>query len=183
MLKAGRCAADAVTLIRAAALLPLIVAEFPSAWACWLLAVAVALLDIVDGALARRLGPTPAGAVLDMETDQLTIATFALLLVSAGSGPQVVALPLLRPAFVLGAWFYNLPATNPKPIDGDNRRGRRVCAVVMISLLAAMIPGVTPWLRETLTGSAVIVLAWSFSSDWHFLLQRNKAAIKSYGLH
>ena len=183
VLKAGRAAADVVTLARAFLLVPLTFSYIPSAWICWAIAVVIASLDIVDGALARRLGPTPGGAILDMETDQLTVATFALLLVSAGSGPQVLLLPLMRPAFVLGAWLYKLPATNPKPIDGDNTRGRRVCAIVMIALLAALTPGMNTMLREILTAAAALLLMWSFSSDWQFLLRRRKVAMEHHELH
>ncbi len=183
VLKAGRSPANATTLARALLLVPLLFTHIPSAWICWVLAVFIASLDMVDGAIARHLGPTPAGAILDMETDQLTVTTFALLLVSAGSGPQVLLLPLMRPAFVLGAWLYKLPATNPKPIDGDNSRGRRVCAIVMIALLAAMAPGMNSMLRETFTASAALLLMWSFSSDWQFLMRSRKAAMEHHELH
>ena len=183
VLKAGRRPADAVTLARAFLLVPLPFIYIQSAWTGLALAVVIASLDMVDGALARRLGPTSAGAILDMETDQLTVTTFALLLVSAGSGPQVLLLPLMRPAFVLGAWMCKLPATNPKPIDGDNSRGRRVCAIVMVALLAAMTPEMNTTLRETLTTSGALLLMWSFSGDWQFLMRRRKATMEHHELH
>lgn len=183
VLRAGRRIPDAVTMLRALALLPLVAVPFASPWTFWSLAVLVSLLDLVDGALARRLGATAAGAVLDMETDQLTIATFALLVVAAGGAPHVLLLPLMRPAFVLAAWRYGLPATDPKPVHGDNRRGRRVCAAVMIALLLALMPGAPAWLRDVVTGIAVLLLLWSFSSDWQFLLQRRRAAKELHGSH
>ena len=183
VLRIARSLPNAITLTRALALVPLVAATFASPWAFWMLAVLVSLLDLVDGAAARRSGPTPAGAVLDMETDQLTVATFALLVVATGGAPHVLLLPLMRPTFVLAAWRFDLPATDPKPIDGDNRRGRLVCAAVMVALLLALMPGIPPWLRDLVTGCAVALLMWSFSSDWQFLLQRRRAARELHGSH
>ncbi|MFT7534847.1 MAG: phosphatidylglycerophosphate synthase [Hyphomicrobiaceae bacterium] len=183
VLRVGPRIPDAITLLRAFALLPLMAVPFASPWIFWILAVLVSLLDLVDGALARRLGATTAGAVLDMETDQLTVATFALLLVAAGGAPHVLLLPMMRPAFVLAAWRYGLPATDPKPVDGDNRRGKRVCAAVMVALLLGLMPGVAAWLRDVATGIAVLLLLWSFSSDWQFLRQQRRAAKEPHGSH
>jgi phosphatidylglycerophosphate synthase len=181
VLRAGRCIPDAVTMVRALALIPLVAVPFASPWTFWCLAVLVSLLDLVDGALARRLGATSGGAVLDMETDQLTVATFALLLVASGGAPHVLLLPLMRPLFVLVAWRYALPATDPKPVNGDNRRGKFICAAVMIALLLGLMPGVNTWLRDVVTGFAVLLLLWSFSRDWQFLLQRQQTAKEMNG--
>ncbi|MCK5941445.1 MAG: CDP-alcohol phosphatidyltransferase family protein, partial [Planctomycetes bacterium] len=78
VLRAPRTVADVVTLIRALAAAALLVAPTwlgDRPWWTWSLLVAVAALDLVDGALARRFGATSGGAVLDMETDQLTVLT------------------------------------------------------------------------------------------------------------
>lgn len=180
VLRVGRRLADVVTLLRGFALVPLLAVTCESPWVVWGLAVCVSLLDLADGVLARRLGATAAGAVLDMECDQLTVAGFALLVVAAGGGAHVLLLPLMRPGFVMVAWWQGLPATDPKPIEGDNRRGKLVCAAVMVALLLALLPGVSAWGRDTVTWLAVLLLLWSFSSDARYLLQRRRAA---RGLH
>lgn len=181
VLRVGRRLPDVVTLARGTGLLALVAVSFSSPWSFWLLAVLLVLMDLADGALARRLGPTDAGAVLDMEMDQLTVATLALLVVASGGAPHALLLPMMRPAFVLAAWWHGLPATNPKPVHGDNRRGRRICACVLVALLAALLPGVPGWLRDGATGVAVLLLVWSFSSDWQFLSQRRRAARGVHG--
>ena len=144
--------------------------------AVWTAAVAVVLLDLVDGALARQFGGSPGGAVLDMEADQLTTLGLAALVVSIGGKAHVLLLPAMRPAFVLAAWWLRIPAHDPKPVNGDNRRGRRVCAAVMTALLIALCPATGPVLRDVVTGIAVLLLAWSFLGDARFLLAHRARA-------
>lgn len=181
VLRIGRRAPDMVTLLRAFALIPLVAVSFTSAWTMWLLVLCVVLLDLLDGALARRLGATAEGAVLDMESDQLTVTILALLVVSAGGGAHVLLLPMMRHGFVIFAWWQGLPATDPKPIEGNNQRGRVVCALVITSLLLALLPGVFDWLRDIVIGIAVLALGWSFASDGQHLRQRRRAARELHG--
>ena len=171
ILRAWRTLADAVTLTRFAGLLAVVLCcDTPHRFGLWCGAVAVVLLDLVDGAVARWRGGSPEGAVLDMETDQFTVLALSVLVVSDGGGVHVLALPALRYVFVLAMWLLGLPAHDPKPVRGDNRRGRRCCAIVMTLLLAALWPGLAGGLRDAATGVAVLVLAWSFASDARFLV-------------
>jgi hypothetical protein len=105
--------------------------------------------------------------------DLTTIVRTAGLLVVVGFGTGQVG---LRPAFVLAAWWLRIPAHEPKPVNGDNRRGRRVCAAVMIALLVALCPATEPALRDGVTTIAVLLLAWSFCGDARFLLAHRKGA-------
>lgn len=173
-LRAFRRLPDQVTLLRGLGLVVLLGVAFANPWIGWGLAAIVAMLDLVDGALARRVGPTDAGALFDMETDQLVVATLALLVVCSGGTPHVLLLPMMRPAFVLVAWQMGLPANDAKPVDGDNQRGKLVCAAVVVALLVALLPGIASWLRDATTGIAVLLLIWSFSSDWKFLIERHR---------
>ncbi|MCK5945391.1 MAG: hypothetical protein KAI24_25600, partial [Planctomycetes bacterium] len=77
-------------------------------------------------------------------------------------------------AFVLAAWWASVPANDPKPVDGDNRRGRLVCAAVVVALLLALLPGLSPRIGDALTGVAALLLVWSFAGDWLFLLARRR---------
>ncbi|HEU4419671.1 MAG TPA: hypothetical protein VFT55_12090, partial [Planctomycetota bacterium] len=74
------------------------------------------------------------------------------------------------------AWWLGIPAHEPKPVNGDNRRGRAVCAAVMIALLIALCPATGPVLRDVVTGIAVLLLAWSFLADARFLLAHRARA-------
>ena len=176
ILRAGSVA-DLVTMARVALLL--VVIGFGAGqigFVVWASAVTVVLLDLVDGALARRFGASPGGAVLDMEADQLTTLGLAALVFGIGGKAWVLLLPAMRPAFVLAAWWLRIPAHEPKPVNGDNRRGRAVCAAVMIALLIALCPATGPVVRDVVTGIAVLLLAWSFLGDARFLLAHRARA-------
>jgi len=173
----GWSVADLVTMARVALLLVVIGAGAGQiGFLVWAAAVAVVLLDLVDGALARRFGASPGGAVFDMEADQLTTLGLAALVLSIGGKAHVLLLPAMRPAFVLAAWWLRIPAHEPKPVNGDNRRGRRVCAAVMIALLIALCPATGPVVRDVVTAIAVLLLAWSFLGDARFLLAQRARA-------
>lgn len=176
ILRAGNLA-DLATMARVALLLVVIgCGAGQIGFAAWAAAVAVVLLDLVDGALARRFGGSPGGAVLDMEADQLTTLGLAALVLSIGGKAHVLLLPAMRPAFVLAAWWLRIPAHEPKPVNGDNRRGRAVCAAVMIALLIALCPATGPALRDVVTAISVLLLAWSFLGDARFLLAHRARA-------
>ena len=79
ILRAGSVA-DLVTMARVALLLVVIgLGAGKVGFVVWAAAATVVLLDLVDGALARRFGASPGGAVLDMEADQLTTLGLAAL--------------------------------------------------------------------------------------------------------
>jgi phosphatidylglycerophosphate synthase len=173
LLRAGRRIADVATIARLSALAVLVATAGPAAtlgW--WCAAVAVVFADLLDGALARRFGGSEAGAVLDMEADQLVVFGLAATLVRQGGGVHVLALPAMRWAFVLASWWLGIPAHEPKPVEGDNRRGRLVCAAVMVALLLALAPGVPRMAGDVATAVAVLLLGWSFSGDARHLLAR-----------
>jgi phosphatidylglycerophosphate synthase len=171
LLRAWRTLADAVTCVRFAGLLAVMLCSGTEhRFGLWGGALAVVLLDLVDGAVAGARGGSPEGAVLDMETDQFTVLGLSVLVVADGGGVHALALPALRYLFVLAMWLLGLPAHDPKPVHGDNRRGRRCCAIVMSLLLCALWPGLAGVVRDAATGLAVLVLAWSFASDARFLV-------------
>lgn len=176
ILRTGSRPADAVTIARFVGLLLLVVegaGRFdPGLWA---IAVVVVLLDLVDGAVARRFGGSPQGAVFDMETDQFAVLTLAAIVVAAGGGAHVLILPAMRYVFVLAMWLVGAPAHDPKPVDGDNRRGKLVCAAVMVALLIAAWPGLHGVVRDVATALACGLLAWSFSADARFLVAHRLA--------
>lgn len=168
--------ADLLTLLRLAVVACVVAtAARPLGGAAWLVCVAAAAADLVDGVVARRTGPTPAGAQLDMEADQLTVLALSICIVQGGGLPHVLLLPAVRYAFVLAAWCWRIPAHEPKPVAGDNRRGRRICAAVVLALLMALAPGAPRGLGDAATAAAVGLLGWSFSADARHLLAARRS--------
>jgi phosphatidylglycerophosphate synthase len=176
ILGSGGRPADLVTLARFLGLvtaLGLVAAGRPVDVWLWLLLVAVVAADLLDGWFARRFGGSEGGAVLDMETDQFaTLGLAVLAACCAGSGTWTLLLPGFRYAYVAGLGLAGLPAHDPKPREGDNRRGRLICATVLVLLLAGLCPIVPSILAQVCTALAVLLLAYSFSSDFAFLWRR-----------
>jgi phosphatidylglycerophosphate synthase len=169
-LRAGRTVADLLTMARCLTVIGLVAAAPATpGWPTCGLAVLAAAADLVDGALARRFGHSPFGAELDMESDQFTVLGLAVAAVLGGGGPHALVLPAMKYAFVAAAWWLAIPASEPKPQAGDNRRGRLVCAGVVVALLAANCPAVAPPARNVLTAVAAVALAWSFTADARWL--------------
>lgn len=141
-------------------------------WTIWTLWLVVVVSDLVDGWFARRFGGSEQGEVLDMETDQLTtLALASVVTVLAGAGVWTLLLPGLKYVFAIGMLVRGVDAHQPKPIDGDNVRGKRICALVMTLLLICALPVAPQPLRIVSSLTAVLLLSYSFSSDAVFLLR------------
>jgi phosphatidylglycerophosphate synthase len=172
-------AADLVTLGRSAAIFALVAfAPRPLQWTGWVIAALACLADLLDGKIARASDPTDHGAHLDMECDQLVVFGLAVLVVTGGGGSHVLLLPAMRWLFVLAAWYWKIPAHEPKPVDGDNRRGRLICAAVVMLLLLALIPRLLPFVGNLATFVAVMLLGWSFREDMNYLLENRRYAAR-----
>ena len=102
------------------------------------------------------------GARFDLEIDALLIVILAVLAWQTGRvGPWVLAIGLLRYAFVLGGWL--LPwLRRPLP---PSRRRQAVCVQQGISLLLCLLPPVGTTLASLCAGSALLALSASFASD------------------
>lgn len=162
--------ANSVTLARAggaAAFAGLVAApELVTGTAAWLAAGAAALLlalDGVDGWAARRQGLASAfGARFDMETDALTILALSALALALGkAGPWVMALGLMRYAFVAAGLLWPRLAA---PLPPSFRR-KAVCALQIGVLAALVAPVVVPPASTGLAFAALAALAWSFAVD------------------
>jgi phosphatidylglycerophosphate synthase len=176
---AGRRPADWVTFGRLAGLsaLTLVVAMHGSfTMPLFLAAVAMVLLDLVDGWVARRTGSSPAGAVIDMEADQLTTVFLALLATAtAGIGAWILVVPGFKVLWEGTRLLLGLPAVDPRPRrGGDNRVARRICALVMTLLLICNSPGTPATIRTICAAAAVASLGYSFGRDaLHLFRQRH----------
>lgn len=170
--------ANAITLARlalaallAAALGEPLAARPPLAWAAVLLATLTAVLDAVDGPLARARGQASAfGARFDMETDALLVLVLsALVLQFDKAGAWVLAAGGMRYAFVLAARLWPwLEAPLP-----PSWRRKTVCVVQIVALIVCLGPIVPPDWSAALAAASLALLAWSFAVDIAWLARRH----------
>jgi len=193
ILRAGRTIADWITIGRFGLVLAGSMGLFVlrvERIELWLLLVCGVCLDLVDGWAARRFGGSEEGAVLDMETDQLTTLFLALLahervVTSAPpawiglAGTAFLLLPALKYGFALV--LRRAPRANdPKP-GGDNTRARRTCAIVLVGLLLCTAPvlvenAVLGHVRVAVGVALFLLLASSFAGDVRQILTPREAS-------
>ena len=143
-----------LTLLALAGVLP------PRPWSLFLLAAVAALLDAVDGAVARRTGCVSArGARWDMEVD----AAFLVVLGVAVAPFAPWALGIGAARYLYGAGAVLRPAwRRPLPF----RQSRRVIAGFQAAaLVIALAPFLPLWVGQALTAVALASLAFSFGRD------------------
>ncbi|WP_067374506.1 CDP-alcohol phosphatidyltransferase family protein, partial [Micromonospora rosaria] len=169
--------ADRVTLTRGvlvggvtALVLDPVVGVAPLAVLVPLTAVALAL-DAVDGQVARRTGTASAlGARFDMEVDAFLILVLSVH-VAPSAGGWVLAIGLMRYAFVAAAWPLPWLRGSLPP-----RTWRKVVAAVQGVVLAVAAADVLP--APVTVGAvalALAVLVESFGRDVHWLWRRRPA--------
>lgn len=139
------------------------------AWAASLTAAVAALLDAVDGAVARRLGQHSAfGARFDMEADGAFVLLLSLLVWHMNKvGVWVVLCGLLRPLLLLAMRVWPKLAA---PLPPSARR-KQVAALQMVVLPLALCPLVSPQLASVLCAVAVLSLLASFAIDIRWLVR------------
>ena len=139
----------------------------PWAWAAVVLATVAALLDAVDGPLARRYRSASAfGARFDMEVDALLILVLSLLLWQSGNlGAWVLLSAAMRYLFVAAGRLW--PALC-RPLPPSTRR-QAVCVTQVVCLIVALGPIVPPALGAVLVGASIALAAWSFWKDLRWL--------------
>ena len=134
------------------------------------LVVPALALDAVDGWVARRTGTTTdLGSRFDMEVD-----AFLLLVLSAFVAPilgiWVLAIGLMRYAFVAAGWMLPWLRLQLPP-----RYWRKVVTAVQGIALTAAASGLLPELAGVLVGAALVLLVESFGRDVVWLALRSRA--------
>jgi phosphatidylglycerophosphate synthase len=164
--------ANLVTAGRLALVLPIAAfAARPATPALGWIAVGVcttaALLDIVDGRIARRTGTTSAfGARFDMEVDAVLIMVLAVLAWRWDkAGAWVLLSGTLRYAFVAAALVLPWLAA---PLPPSLRR-KTVCVVQIVALIVVMGPIVRPPLSTLIAAAGLAALSYSFLVDTAWL--------------
>jgi phosphatidylglycerophosphate synthase len=134
------------------------------------LATAAAVMDGVDGWLARRMKMASAfGARFDMEADALFVLVLSAWALQLGkAGVWVIACGALRYAFVLGGW---LVRSLRAPLPPGMRR-KVIAAIQMVALLVVIAPFVPPSVSAPIAAASLFVLSISFLIDIALLLRR-----------
>jgi phosphatidylglycerophosphate synthase len=160
--------ANQITLLRAVlvALLAGTIGEGSSsslAQGVTVVAAVAALLDALDGYLARRLGLVSAyGARFDMETDAVLVLVLSVLAWQLQkAAPWVLVSGLLRYGFVLAGLLWPRLA---RPLPPSARR-RLIAALQMVLLIAALSPLLPRPYSDFAAGLAVVTLLASFGAD------------------
>jgi phosphatidylglycerophosphate synthase len=133
------------------------------AWTAVVVSTVAALLDIVDGWVARRTRTATAfGARFDMEVDAVLIMVLAGLAWAWGkAGTWVLASGLLRYGFLAGGWL--LPwLRNPLP---PSFRRKTICVVQIVALIVVLGPVITPPLSTFIAAAGLAILGYSFVVD------------------
>ena len=126
------------------------------------------VLDLLDGYVARRSGTVSAlGARFDMEVDALLVLVLSVL-VAPSIGAWVLAIGLMRYAFLLVEWRVpRLRAALP-----PSRARKVVAAVQGVVLVAAAAPVVPRAPATAALALALAALVWSFGRDTLWLVRR-----------
>jgi phosphatidylglycerophosphate synthase len=171
-------AANTVTLLRVALVAGIagFIGETPSDQIAWLAAGAVtvvALLDGVDGWLARRSAQQSAfGARFDMETDAALILILSVLVWHhEKAGAWVLACGLMRYGFVVAGWILPWMAG---PLR-STLRGKSVAIAQLVGLGAALLPVVPVPISVIVAAITLALLVWSFAVDIAWLKRQATA--------
>jgi phosphatidylglycerophosphate synthase len=163
---------NAVTTVRAigVALVAAFIGEAPSdAAAIGIIAVALAvtLLDGVDGGLARHTGMASTfGARFDMEVDALLIAALSVLTWEyRKAGAWIILSGLLRYLFVAAGWIWTFMQ---RPLPPRFRR-KVICVAQIVGLLLALLPSIHPPASTAIAAVSLALLLWSFGVDTAWL--------------
>jgi phosphatidylglycerophosphate synthase len=133
------------------------------AWAVVIAATAVAVLDGVDGWLARRSRmASEFGARFDMEIDGLVIMVLSVLVWRHGkAGAWVLLGGILRYAFIVAGWLLPWMA---RPLQ-STYRAKAVAVTHVVGLIVAMGPIIPMPLSAIGVAATLALLSWSFMVD------------------
>jgi phosphatidylglycerophosphate synthase len=161
-------AANTVTMLRVSLVAGVagFIGERPSDRIAWIAAgviTVVALLDGVDGWLARRSREQSAfGARFDMETDAALILILSVLVwYHEKAGVWVLACGLMRYGFVAAGWVLPWMAG---PLR-STLRGKSVAIAQFVGLGIALLPIVPPPTSTIVAAITLALLVWSFAVD------------------
>lgn len=137
----------------------------------WIISITLVfaeLSDLLDGFVARRIGPTEFGAVWDMENDVAFSYVLCLLgYFYVGIGPWILISTLIRHGYILVFRFQNDPPTCPSRFKWF---AKTVCAFQLVALISLFVPILPMVAKVTMNGISIVTLVISFA--WDFMLRR-----------
>jgi phosphatidylglycerophosphate synthase len=133
------------------------------AWTAVVTTAVIAILDGVDGWLARRSAMASAfGARFDMETDAFFMLVLSVLVWQHNkAGAWVIGIGLMRYAFVVAGWMLPWLAA---PFRAT-WRGKTIAVAQLVALAFALVPQVSRDATRIVCAVALATLAWSFAID------------------
>lgn len=142
------------------------------AWPIAGIALAAAVLDGVDGWVARRSGSASRfGARFDMELDGVLILVLSVLVWQLGkAGVWILAAGALRYLFIACQALWPVLARPLVP----SRRRQTVCALQTLALVLALAPVVPAEVAAPVVATGLALLSYSFGYDTLWLLRRNE---------
>ena len=147
-------AADVLSLLR----IPLAAAFLLVSHSGWRLAIvgAAALSDLLDGPVARRLGSSPFGAVLDPIADKLFMASAVGVVAFSGRLEiyEIIGV-LLRDIVATVAFAGTLISHQPRAIPARSS-GKAVTVAQILTLVAFLIE--SPYLRPIAWATTIIAI-------------------------
>ena len=129
------------------------------------------VLDAVDGQVARRSGTaSPLGARFDMEVDAFLVLVLSVQ-VAALLGPWVLAIGVMRYAFVAASWIAPW-MRSPLPTRYSAKAVAALQGIVLVVAASEVPPHP---LAVVLVSTALALLVWSFGRDvvWLWLWRNN----------
>lgn len=126
-----------------------------------------ALLDAVDGAIARRTDSvTEFGGALDVEVDALLVAAGGVAAVVTGSVPPVfLAVVMARYAFSVGVWLRRRRGLPVVELDPSRFR-QATGTVIMSTVFLALLPTPGPTVSRTIAWTVFAPVSVHFLWDW-----------------
>ena len=145
-------------------------------WVLVVVATTTALLDAVDGPLARGSGlASTFGARFDMESDAFLVLVLSLLVMWLDkAGAWILAAGLMRYAFVAAARTWTWLA---QPLPPSLRR-KTVCVVQIVCLIVCLAPIIGVGSSQPIAAASLALLCASFGADIGWLSRNRSTAAK-----
>jgi CDP-diacylglycerol---glycerol-3-phosphate 3-phosphatidyltransferase len=165
--------ANQMTILRGifcACLAGFVAAPLPRGWLAWapgLLYTASAILDYLDGYVARVTGQvTRLGETLDMDQDSLGVGAGSLLIVLYGQAPfWYLLVGLARYLFLLGVWMRRRSGLGVNPLPPNPYR-RALAGIQMGVIAVLLLPVMKPPVTTIGAMLFVVPFLFNFWRDW-----------------